>query len=404
MTGGLTRLQVHNYRALADVDVELGPINVLFGPNGAGKSTLLDAVWFVRDCAIRDVAAASSDRDHGIGLLYDGAPDGAAIALALSTELARYELTLRFAAGRIDPMAGELLESTLVDEVRMRRLPGTNRVGTYDGEFGALVDHDLDEPEKLGLSQILAFGGSPSDTDGFFQVLRSLRSYHSRSFQLQRLKKFGSESGYETAVAPVADNLWSVLRNLESKRRLDDRYETIMGAMRKAFPGSFDGLVIEQTGPNSVYAQFLEKGRRRPILASGVSDGHLQLLILLTALFCKERGRFGLLLVDEPETSLHPWALAVLAEAMVDAARDWNTQIVLATHSPVLISQFDPSQVLAVETDGGRTRLSRLSEIDEIQDLLRDYAAGSLFMSDAVAGQSRTRPETAGTAPCETEP
>ena len=47
----LTRLQASNYRALAEVDLPLGPINVLFGPNGAGKSTLLDTIWFVRDCA-----------------------------------------------------------------------------------------------------------------------------------------------------------------------------------------------------------------------------------------------------------------------------------------------------------------------------------------------------------------
>ena len=74
-----TRLQsihVRNYRSLADVTLDLEPVNVLFGPNGAGKSTLLDTIWFVRDCAIRSVALASSDRDHGIGLLFDGADEG----------------------------------------------------------------------------------------------------------------------------------------------------------------------------------------------------------------------------------------------------------------------------------------------------------------------------------------
>ena len=146
-----------------------------------------------------------------------------------------------------------------------------------------------------------------------------------------------------------------MLRNLESKRRLDERYETIIGYMRKAFPRSFDDLQFEQTGPNSLYAQFIEKGRRQPIQASGVSDGHIQLLILLTALFSEGRDRFSLLLIDEPETSLHPWALAVLAEAMIEAANRWNKQILMATHSPVLISQFDPDQILSVETSDGRS-------------------------------------------------
>ena len=52
-------MSVRNYRALADVKLELRPINVVFGPNGAGKSTLLDSLYFFRDCAIRGVAAGS---------------------------------------------------------------------------------------------------------------------------------------------------------------------------------------------------------------------------------------------------------------------------------------------------------------------------------------------------------
>ncbi len=51
--GGLTRICVQNYRVLADVELDVGPINVVFGPNGAGKSTLLDSLYFFRDCAIR---------------------------------------------------------------------------------------------------------------------------------------------------------------------------------------------------------------------------------------------------------------------------------------------------------------------------------------------------------------
>ena len=53
MPDRLLRLQVRNFRSLADVNIELDAFNVLFGPNGAGKSTFLDTIWFMRDCAIR---------------------------------------------------------------------------------------------------------------------------------------------------------------------------------------------------------------------------------------------------------------------------------------------------------------------------------------------------------------
>ncbi len=383
----LTKLHVSNYRALADVDLALGPINVLFGPNGTGKSTLLDTIWFVRDCAIRGVEAASNARDHGIGLLYDGAAEGSSIAVALETEAARYELALEFSAGRIEPMAGERLESIVRGKKLIQRVAGTGRADFFHVELGQSANFELREPEKLSLARYLDYTrcDEAADMDG---ILRHVRSYHSRSFHVYQLKKYGSESGYETTLWSFANNLWSVIRNLEAKRRLDDRYETILSYMRKAFPRSFEDIVIEQTGPNSLYAKFIEKGRRQPILASGVSDGHIQLLILLTALFSEGRDRSSFLLIDEPETSLHPWALAVFAEAMIEVAQQWNRQILLATHSPVLISQFDPDSILSVETRDGRVSVARLSEIPGIQDLLEQYAAGSLFMSEMIASQN----------------
>ncbi len=387
MPAKLTKLYASNYRALAQVELCLGPINLLFGPNGAGKSTILDTIWFVRDCAIRSVAAASNDRDHGIGLLYDRAPEGSPIVVALATEAVRYELTLEFSAGRIEPMAGERLESIARQKSLIHRLPGTGRADYFSFEMGQLANFELREPEKLSLNRYLDYTVCDEAAE-LDRILHFVRSYHSRSFRLHRLKKIGSESGYDTTVWSFADNLWSVLHNLQLKRRSDDRYDTIIGFMRKAFPRSFDDLEFDQTGPNSLYAKFHEKDRTRPILASGVSDGHIQLLILLTALFSEGRDRFSLLLIDEPETSLHPWALAILAEAMVEAAYRWNKQILMATHSPVLISQFESGDILTVETTEGQSKVTRLNEVLDVQDLLSSYTPGNLYMSEMVGPQS----------------
>ena len=53
------------------------------------------------------------------------------------------------------------------------------------------------------------------------------------------------------------------------------------------------------------------------------------------------------------------------------------------------MSQFDPDQILAVEQKDGRTRITRLSEVEEIKDLLQEYAPGSLYMSEMVGAQSK---------------
>ena len=385
---GLTRIRVRNYRALADIELDLRPVNVVFGPNGAGKSTLLDTLYFFRDCAIRGVEVASSERSHGIGILWDGADDDGGILVELATSRVAYELTVSLSAGRIEPFAGEKLRSsTPRGAALIDRSPGSEQATLYHDNIKQAVPIILREPQKLSLGLFRDFNQGHSEAGYLDRLLHFTRLYHSRSFLLWRLKRQGSESSHETRLWDLGNNAWSVLRNLQDKRNVDERYDTIMGYMTQAFP-VFDGIVLEQTGPTSVYASFQEKERRREILVSGVSDGHLQLLLLLTALF-SEGNREAVVLFDEPEVSLHPWALTVFAKAVKVAAEEWNKQVFVATHSPVLISQFEPRDILVAGVENGRARFDRLNEIEDIRDLLEHYAAGSLYMSESVAPQGR---------------
>jgi len=382
---GLTELRVKNYRCLADVALDIRPVNVVFGPNGAGKSTLLDTLYFFRDCAIRGVVDASSNRSHGIGILWDGADDDARISLAVATDNVDYSLTFGLSSGRIEPFPGEVLRSKSADRMLINRKVGTDQVSLYHTNIDQHVSIPLREPDKLSMGLFLDFNRGDDEAGYLDRVMHFVRLYHARSFFLYRLKRDGSESSHETRLRDRGDNAWSVLRNLHDKKSVDDRYETVMSYMRESFP-TFEGIVLEQTGPNSVYASFRERGHRKEILASGVSDGHLQMLLLLTALF-SEGDRDAVLLLDEPEISLHPWALAVLAKAIKAAAESWRKQVLVATHSPVLISQFEPEEILVAETDEARTRLTRLSQIDEVKDLLDEYAPGSLYMAEEVGAQ-----------------
>jgi predicted ATPase len=369
------------------VETDLGGINVLFGRNGAGKSSFLDTVWFARDCAVRGVEIASSSRSHGIGLFFDGADDDAVLELAFESGKARYELRFGLSSGRIETYPGEKLSLTEEDRTLIDRSVGSDKARFWRRGFEQATV-TLREPQKLSLARYADLDGAPEAAAEMDRVLRFVHKYDARRFYLSRIKIQGSESSYETFLWDFGDNLWSVLRNLRDRSSIDDRHATILGYMREAFPASFDDLVVEATGPATVYGSFLEKGRRKPILASGVSDGHLQMLLLLTALFAEGETRGSLLLFDEPEISLHPWALAVLSRAMREAATSWSKQIVLATHSPVLLSQFEPSEILVSEMVDGRTHLRRLSEVHEVKDLLEEYSVGSLYMSEAVAPQS----------------
>lgn len=389
MAGGVQTLEIRNYRSLERIQFDAAPVNVLFGPNGAGKLTFLDALWFVRDCAIRGVDVAASNRSHGIGVLWDRAEEDASISIRIETRHCDYTVMFGFSSGRIESFVGESLWSKEDEKYLIERSTGSDKARFYHVGMAQYLDIELREPSKLALTRYLDLEDVRTAADEVDYLLRFIRHYHSRSADFFRLRVHGSESDSHVRLYDRCENLWSVLRNLKDvKDRGDERYETILQFMQKAFP-AFDLLVLEQTGVSSVYGNFVEKDRREPIKASGVSDGHLQMLSHLTALL-SEGKREAIIILDEPETSLHPYALAVLAEAIELVAKEWNKQIFVATHSPVLVSQFDPEKIIAVEIgDSGETVMRRVSEIEDIQDLLEQYATGSLYMAELIAAQSR---------------
>ncbi len=316
-------------------------------------------------------------------------PATSRIVIEIETHSASYRVTFGYSSGRIEPFVGERLVSKSRQIVLVNRAVGSDQAAFYHEQFQQAMTLKLRDPEKLAFSNFLLFYQPEEEAIELDSLLKSLHLYASRAVNLFQLRRFGAESSVHTYPWDRWQNLWSALRNLNERRVLDDRFETIIAYMRKAFPGSFKDLVLESLGADRVGCSFVEQGRRMPIQASGVSDGHLQLLGLLTGLFGDMQDRPSLLLFDEPETSLHPHALAVFAEAVCEAATKWNRQVFLGTHSPVLISQFEPSDVVVAEAGQDRsTKLRRVSEIKELQDMIQQYSVGSLYMAEEVGQQS----------------
>jgi predicted ATPase len=384
--GLLNLVSVRNYRLLREVDLHLGRVTVLFGPNGSGKSTILDTLGFLHECFAGDVEAAAAARGHGLGLLHDATDPGEPLVIRIVVEGLSYEARIGFSAGRIEPRAGERLFSQDRHLKLLDRMIGSEKASTRPLSGAPPVEVSLRNPRRLALDTYLPDAELVPGGKALLGLLRSVQLYRSRSFVIDSLRRHGSPVGYDVQLEPDAANLWSVLRDLHDQRESDDRFETIQRFMRRAVP-HFQRLRLEQVGPTNVYCKFIERDLTKPVEALWVADGDLHLLILLTALFAGPIDQPALILFDEPESSLHPWAIAVLAEAMREAADNRNRQILLATHSPVLMSQFEESDIFEASRDGNTAIIRRLSDVTEVQDLLKDYAPGALYMSELIGPQ-----------------
>jgi predicted ATPase len=78
-----------------------------------------------------------------------------------------------------------------------------------------------------------------------------------------------------------------------------------------------------------------------------------------------------------------------LADAVETATQKWQKQVLMATQSPVLISQFQPESIFTTEIDEiGQTVITQMIEIED-KELLEDYKIGLLYLSEMIAPQSK---------------
>ena len=93
--------------------------------------------------------------------------------------------------------------------------------------------------------------------------------------------------------------------------------------------------------------------------------------------------RPSLIIVDEPELGLHPFAITLLGAMVKSSSVD--TQVILATQSPLMLDEFSPEDVLVAERDGHATTFRRL-DANSLETWLEDYSLGELWEKNHLGG------------------
>jgi putative AbiEii toxin of type IV toxin-antitoxin system len=167
-------------------------------------------------------------------------------------------------------------------------------------------------------------------------------------------------------------NLPAVVLHL--KRNEPKAYAQILDALRSVVPDMED-LDTVPTHTKALALAFRLKGASEPWFAEDVSDGTIQALALLTAVFDP---RTSLLILEEPENNVHPWALRSFAEAFRTASA--TKQILLTTHSPILVDQLKPEELWIVQRPGTTTKIDPVLTLDP--SLKESWERGRFTLSE----------------------
>ena len=172
-------------------------------------------------------------------------------------------------------------------------------------------------------------------------------------------------------------NLGLVLNELENT----DSISRFSDLMRRFLP-RFDRISTKMSS-GAVQIYLHEESLKTPVSAARLSDGTIRFLALLAILLQADKA--PLICIDEPELGLHPDALAIIAELLVEASQ--RTQVIVTTHSDVLVSALSDhaDSVLVTEYLGQGTQITRL-EPEKLQFWLKKYRLGEIWRIGKLGG------------------
>lgn len=177
-----------------------------------------------------------------------------------------------------------------------------------------------------------------------------------------------------------AANIAPVLLRLRTDSLL--YYERIVATLRLLLP-FFADFDLEPRY-NSVILSWRERNSDRVFSAAQASDGMLRAIALVTLLLQPHEDLPDVLILDEPELGLHPYAINVVADLIRSASQ--TVQVIVATQSTLLIDCFEPDAVVVVERDGRRSSFKRL-EAELLSEWLKEYSISELWEKNIVGGR-----------------
>jgi predicted ATPase len=389
MSVGFSRLQVSGYRRLKKLDLELRPLNVLIGANGVGKSSILEVMSLLAASADGRLKSAVSEVGGFEGLITaDSRISEIGFALEKDfAEIPRVKYELKLSRGAI---GGYILMRELLAD-RPFNDPGPekiwNRLFESDGENlnGRIVGE--------GIIKIM---GSPKNGETVLsqlprnqhegELLRNLLAasnavYH--PIDTSRRAPIRLPQPVQPAQTPGTDGSLLVGSLYNMRENEPDRFEAVEDALRAAFP-TFERLLFPAVASGVLSLNWRERDFKNAFYPSQLSDGTLRFLWLTTLLQSRELG--AVTMIDEPEVSLHPEMLRILADLMREASQ--RTQLIVATHSDRFVRFLEPDELVVcdIAEDGGM-EAKRGSELD-LDEWLKDYTLDQLWSMGRLGGRS----------------
>jgi predicted ATPase len=347
---------IEGYLSIRSAHVELRDLSILVGANGAGKSNFISAFEMLGRIADHELGWYVGSERGGASQLMYGWTDGGQINLRVEFERNGYEA-----------MLAESANDEFVFAEEHAWFQGKGQELPYDVSLGrGHRETRLPESTERIAEYVL-------------DLLHGCRVSHFHDTSHNAPMKRFADDGDNLALAPDAANLAPFLARLRAADPAG--YQRILSAIQLVAP-FFGDFVLDSESPGRMRLRWRQSDGPQAVKASALSDGTLRFICLATLLLQPEPPR--LVVLDEPELGLHPFAIVTLAGMLRSASN--RCQVIVATQSVTLMNQFEVDDLLVVDRLGGVSTFTR-HDPERFRDWLDEYSVGELWEKNLLGGR-----------------
>jgi predicted ATPase len=377
------RIHIQGFRRLSDLDLELRPFNVLIGANGSGKTSFLDVFSLLAASASGDLGAKLSELGGMTSLLSLDRAVRMSFELTMSVpnhNPLNYSLTIAPTGVSHEIEAETLTQQQSTNPPPFKYIQSRNKDIRYrtPGAPRFLRPTWEHNPMETSLAQVPKMYREPEE---FRNRLASSTYYHVLNVEPRAPVRLPQPLRPATLPGKDGEDLVSCLFNLREADR--DRFEAIEDALKVAFPG-FVRLDFPPVAAGTLAMTWRDSNFSRPFFMHQLSEGTLRFLWLATLL--QSPGLTGVTLLDEPEVSLHPELLNLLAGLMREASA--RTQLIVATHADRLVRSLEPNEVIALDLDEDGIAHARRADQFDLDYWLKEYTLDEVWRLGRIGGRS----------------
>jgi predicted ATPase len=359
----LSAISVTGFKSIASLDLKLRELSVLIGANGAGKSNFVALFTLLGQLVEQRLQAYVTQAGGPDALLTNGRKNTEKLVIRVRFGVNAYKAEL------VPTEADELMfdQETCYFYGSGHPTPYSLFIGSGHKET-RLIEKDK-AGEKIPHHVLWA--------------MRGWRVYHFHdTSRAARVKQLG-EIGDNQLLRPDAANLAAFLLRLRDSH--EAQYRQIVETIRFVAPFFNDFQLRAAPGnEDKIRLEWSAKGTDAYFTAHALSDGTLRFVCLATLLLQPHVP--SVIVVDEPELGLHPYAITLLASLLRAASK--RTQVIVSTQSVTLVNQFGPEDVVVVDRNEVGSTFRPLSDADA-DSWLDDYSLGEMWEKNVLGGRPR---------------